>query len=218
MTGRWSVGLGARVAGAFAFRFACYGVMVWLALWSEGRPAPHLPDVIIDAVPYAPLVDRYNYWLWVAGYVPVAVALLWRDPLRFNRYMVTSGLLALVRGLCIAVTGLGPVDGPDVHAGQSLASLNNLLSVVVPWNFFSPDGGARLWFTKDLFFSGHTATTFLLLLYVWRWKALRWPMLLAHVAVVASVFLAHLHYTIDVLGAYAVVLALFTLREGQLGV
>ncbi|MCU0697990.1 MAG: hypothetical protein MUC96_15825 [Myxococcaceae bacterium] len=25
---------------SFAFRSACYGVMVWLALWAEARPAP----------------------------------------------------------------------------------------------------------------------------------------------------------------------------------
>jgi membrane-associated phospholipid phosphatase len=68
--------------------------------------------------------------------------------------------------------------------------------------------------TKDLFFSGHTATTFLLLLYVWPWRRLRAAALAGHVLVVASVFLAHLHYTIDVAGAYAIAFAIFALREG----
>ena len=36
--------------------------------------------------------------------------------------------------------------------------------------------------------------------------------------VVVSVFFSHLHYTIDVIGAYAVTFALFTFREGRLGV
>ena len=35
--------------------------------------------------------------------------------------------------------------------------------------------------------------------------------------VLASVFLAHLHYTIDVIGAYAVTLSLFVFREVDLG-
>jgi hypothetical protein len=39
-------------------------------------------------------------------------------------------------------------------------------------------------------------------------------MLASHIAVVLSVFFAHLHYTIDVIGAYAMALALFALREG----
>ncbi len=43
---------------------------------------------------------------------------------------------------------------------------------------------------------------------------LRAPAIAAHVLVVASVFLAHLHYAIDVAGAYAVTFALFALREG----
>ncbi len=68
--------------------------------------------------------------------------------------------------------------------------------------------------TKDLFFSGHTATTFLLVLYLWRFPRLRAPALAGHVLVVASVFLSHLHYAIDVAGAYAVAFAIFALREG----
>ena len=68
--------------------------------------------------------------------------------------------------------------------------------------------------TKDLFFSGHTATTFVLLLYLWRFPRLRVPATVAHVAVVASVLFSHLHYAIDVAGAYAVAFSIFVLREG----
>lgn len=196
-------------------RLACYGVMVWCALWAEGRPAPHLPDLLVDHLPYVPFVDRYNYWLWLLGYVPVALWLWWTDAARFCRYMVTSGSLALARGACILVTGLGPVRGDDVHQGQDLATWSRFLHVVAPATFFDPDDGARVSFTKDLFFSGHTATTFLLLLYVWRWPKARGVMGVAHVLVVASVFLAHLHYTIDVVGAYAITFSLYVLREGR---
>jgi membrane-associated phospholipid phosphatase len=72
-----------------------------------------------------------------------------------------------------------------------------------------------VYLTKDLFFSGHTATTLLLLLYAWRDPPLRWAMLVGHVAVVASVFFSHLHYTIDVVGAYAITFSLFVLREAD---
>src|SRR5437870_5593910 len=37
----------------------------------------------------------------------------------------------------------------------------------------------------------------------------------AHVLVVTTVVLAHLHYTIDVIGAYAVTFSIFVLREGD---
>jgi hypothetical protein len=36
-----------------------------------------------------------------------------------------------------------------------------------------------------------------------------------HLVVAASVLLARLHYSIDVVGAYAITFVLFTLREGD---
>ena len=209
----------ARVAGSLAFRVACYFAMMWMALWAEARAAPHLPDAVLDLVPYVPWVDRYNYILWLVSYVPVALWLLRKDVERFIRYMISSGLVALVRGACIMVTGLGPVQGDDVHAGMDFDTrLGAFLHLITPFGFFDTRAGARVYLTKDLFFSGHTATTLLLLLYVWKYPTLRFVMLAAHVLVVMSVFFAHLHYTIDVIGAYAITLTLFTLREGRLGV
>lgn len=207
-----------RVAGSFVFRASCYAVMLWVALWCEGRAAPRLPDVVLESVPYMAWVDELNYLVWLLAYVPIAAALLVIDAERFIRYMVSAGLLALVRAVTMLATGLGPVRGADVHAGHSLATWDHFLELASPWNFFDPNHGARTSLTKDLFFSGHTATTFLLLLYVWRFPRLRAPMLAAHVLVVASVFAAHMHYTIDVLGAWAVTMVVFTLREGRVGV
>lgn len=215
---KWTALLWTRIGASLLFRLACYGVMVWLALWAEARPAPTLPDAVLSQVPYVPWIDRNNYLLWIAAYVPIALALLAADAERFIRYMWTAGGLALIRGLCIVATGLGPVSGVDTHAGMDgAARWRAFLELGTPLGFFAPDGGARVYLTKDLFFSGHTATTLLLLLYVWRYPRLRAPMLVAHLLVVASVFLAHLHYTIDVIGAYAVTLAVFALREGKLG-
>ncbi len=200
---------------SFVFRYACYGVMVWLALWAEARPAPSLPDVVLAHVPYVPWVDRWNYIVWLLAYVPIALAFYAAAPERFVRYMVSSGLVALARGVCIVATGLGPVRGPDVHAGMDVsARWSAFLDLMTPFGFFAPDSGARVYLLKDLFFSGHTATTLLLLLYVWPHPRLRWPMLASHLLVVASLFFAHLHYTIDVIGAYAVTFSLFVLREG----
>ena len=201
------------MAGAFAFRFACFAAMLWMALWAEARPAPSLPDAVLPHVPYVPAVDRYNYAVWVLAYVPVALALLFADARRFCRYMVVSGLLALARGACIAATGLGPVHGADVNAGMDLeARTRAFLHLLDPLGLFGR-GPAHVYLTKDLFFSGHTATTFLLLLYTWSRPRLRWPMLVGHAVVVATVFLSHLHYTIDVLGAYAMAFSAYALAE-----
>jgi len=191
--------------------------MAWLALWAEARPAPGaLPDVLLESIPYLAWVDRQNYLLWLFAYTPVALWLLATDAERFIRYMYTSGLVALVRGLSIAATGLGAISGADPHAGMSFeARVTAFFQLLNPLGFFDRDHGARVSLSKDLFFSGHVATTFLLLLYVWPFPRLRWVMLAGHALVVASVFFSHLHYTIDVIGAYAVTFSLFTLRESS---
>ncbi len=190
--------------------------MLWLALWSEARAAPSLPDAVLSVVPYVAWVDRNNYLLWLFAYVPVGLWLLKKNAELFIRYMVSAGVLAVLRGLCIAATGLGPVHGADLNAGLTAQSRSAVFwQLVNPFAFFAPGGSAQLYLTKDLFFSGHTATTFLLLLYVWRYPKLRALMLGGHLLVVASLFLAHLHYTIDVLGAYAITFSLFAVREGN---
>ncbi len=202
-----------RVVRAFVVRLGCYAIALRVLLWAEARPAPTLPDAVLPWVPYVEWVDRYNYVLWLAAYIPIALLLWWTDVERFIRYMETAGYVALARAACIWSTGLGPVNGQDVNAGLSLQAQNETFWRLISPSFFAPGGAAHVWLTKDLLFSGHTATTFLLLLYVWPFRRLRWPMLAAHALVVVSVFFSHLHYTVDVLAAYPFTFALFVLRE-----
>jgi len=202
------------VAAALLFRAGCYAAMIAAAVWNELRPAPTAPDLVLAHVPYVPVVARTNYLLWLAAYLPLSLALLWRAPRRFARYTVTAGVVSLARGATLLLTGLGPPDpataGPGIAGRAPLQAFLDLLS---PWQVFAKDAMAA-YLTKDLFFSGHTATTFLLALYVWRFPRLRAPAVVAHAAVVASIFLSHLHYAIDVVGAYAVAFSIYVLREG----
>lgn len=199
---------------ALLLRAASYAAMTAAAVWNELRPAPALPDLVLARIPYVEWVARANYLLWLGIYLPVALALLWKSPRAFVRYNVTGALVSLARGATLLLTGLGAPDparaGPGISGHSPWQAFVELLS---PWQVFA-HGSMRAYLTKDLFFSGHTATTFLLLLYAWRWPRLRWPALAGHALVVASVFLSHLHYAIDVVGAYAVTFALFALREG----
>jgi len=203
---------GLKVALVLSFRYVCYVAMIAMCLWAEARPAPHLPDLVIDHVPFVEWVDRQNYVILLLAYVPASVAFLAVAPERFCRYTITTGLLSLLRGACVALTGLGPVHGADVNAGMSgAARWEALLRLVTPASAWSE--APHVYLTKDLFFSGHVGVTFLLLLYVWQDRRLRWVTLAGHVIVVVSVFLSHLHYTIDVVGAYAAAGALYAWRE-----
>jgi hypothetical protein len=195
-----------RVVLSFLVRGACYAI--------SASHKPTLPDLVLDLVPYLPWVARYNYLLWLAAYLPVMLWFLKTDAERFVRYMYLSGAVAVLRGACIIVTGLGPVYGADLHVDMTSAQRSQAFwHLANPFGLFSPSAGAQIYLTKDLFFSGHTATTFLLLLYVWPYPLLRWWMLVGHALVVASVFFSHLHYTIDVIGAYAITFSAFALLE-----
>ncbi|HET9594466.1 MAG TPA: phosphatase PAP2-related protein [Anaeromyxobacteraceae bacterium] len=203
------------IAGAVGFRFACFAAMQAAAVWNERRPAPGaLPDLALQTLPYVPAVARANYLLWLAVYLPLAVALLAEHPRRWVRYMVTGGLVSLARGGTLLLTGLGAPD--PAHAGPGLGDRGfwqAWAELVSPWAPFAR-GGGQAYLTKDLFFSGHAATTFLLALYLWPRRGLRWAALAGHALVVASVLLARLHYAIDVAGAWAITFAVFVLREG----
>jgi hypothetical protein len=220
VTGTWPAGGRAVLAAwravlaALLFRYAAYAAMTAMALWAERRPAPSLPDLALGWLPYVPWVDRVNYVLWLACYLPLALALLWGDPGRWVRYMVTGGIVSLARGVTIALTGLGPPD--PAHAGPGIGTRafgEAFAELLSPAGVFGRDA-IPAYLTKDLFFSGHVATTFLLFLYLRDRPRLRWVALAGTAAVTASVLLARIHYAIDVVGAWAVTFAAYALREG----
>lgn len=203
----------AAIGGAIAFRFACYAIMTALALSAETMRGPTLHDALVSRLPYVPWIDRVNYVAWLVVYLPVTLVFLASEPTRWVRYMVTGGLVSLVRGVCIASTTLGVPD-PE-HAGVGIGTksfFEAYVDLLSPVGVFA-DGSARAYMTQDLFFSGHAATTFLLVLYLWHRPRLRWIALAGHVSMVAAVLFSHLHYSIDVVGAWAFTFAIFAARE-----
>lgn len=206
------------VPAALAWRYLCHSAMLLLSLLGEGRPAPSLPDTVLAQVPRLPWLDVWNYWIWLACYLPPALLLWRRDRGAFLRFLYLGGWLSLARGVCVLLTGLGPVHGPDVNAGlqaqlHGAALLRAWLTLVNPFSTLF-GGAAGVYLTKDLFFSGHASTTFLLWLYCRGRRPLGALALACHLLVVAVVFLTHLHYTIDVVGAWAITFSAYALAEG----
>jgi hypothetical protein len=202
-----------RIWLALVWRYGTHSLMVLLTLLTERIPAPHLSDRLLDIVPYLPTISRYNFHLWILCYAPVAFWLWRADRDRFVNFLYLGGVLSLLRGICVAVTSLGPVRGPDVNAGRPLSELiPTWIGILNPVSALM-DEVPNLYLTKDLFFSGHTASTFLLWLYCRRYPRLSIVALVAHIAVVIIVFLSHIHYTIDVIGAWAITYTVYGLTE-----
>ncbi|HWQ10695.1 MAG TPA: phosphatase PAP2-related protein [Holophaga sp.] len=200
------------LAVALVARYACHALMLLVVLDHERTPAPVLPDLILARVPYVDAVARWNYLLWLLCYVPGALYLGWRNRSLFLRFLLLDGLLALLRGLTIPLTSLGPVLGPDLNAQHAFPLWSTWLSILNPVSAIMGNT-AGIYLTKDLFFSGHVATTFLLYLFARRLGPVSRVYLALNLFTTTMVFLAHLHYTIDVVGAYALTYCLF--RAGE---
>ena len=76
-------GLLPTLAAALTVRYVGWVIMMALALYGEGRAAPHLPDLIVDRLPYLAWVDRYNHYLLAVAYLPIGVGLFIVAPARF---------------------------------------------------------------------------------------------------------------------------------------
>ena len=203
---------------ALSVRYLGWVVMMALALYGEGRAAPHLPDLVIDRLPYVAWVDRYNHYILAAAYLPLSLGLLAVAPAHFCRYNVSAGLLSIARGLCIAATGLGPVRGDDVHANLFAGPQGRQAYWAALWDLCSPLGLLLQRRGSPVHEQGSV------LLGPYRSDV---PAFAVRLAVPPAALAdadwapggrrqrlsSHLHYTIDVIGAYAIAYALYTLRE-----
>jgi hypothetical protein len=200
------------LGAVLVFRYLCHGIALLLILPHEMQPGFQLPDLLLRHVPYVDALARWNYILWILCYIPPALWIAWKDRPLFIRLVVTDGLLALLRGLMIPLTGIGPVQGMDINALHPFAVWPALMHILNPigaiWG-----NAAGIYLTKDLFFSGHIATTFLLYLFARRFGKASRVFLGLNLFTLMVVFLAHLHYTIDIIAAYAITYAVFRLSE-----
>lgn len=106
-----------------------------------------------------------------------------RDPRRFFAILQVFLVVQYIRVVTICVT---PLDPPLTKIPLRDPFLYSCMNNV---------------FTKDLFFSGHTATCFLLFLLA-REKWLRWYLGFTTLGMVGCVLATHGHYTVDVLAAF----------------
>ena len=148
----------------------------------ESRNGVVLPDPILRL--YNPLDLTWLIFTFIYISLIIAIVTLIKDPKQLMFALQVYTLMIIVRMVTLYLLPLNPP-----------AKMIILKDPFV--EFFST--GQPL--TKDLFFSGHTATLFILFL-VSEKKILKTLFLISTIVVAISVLLQHVHYTIDVFAAF----------------
>ncbi|GAB4287640.1 MAG: hypothetical protein Kow0098_04490 [Ignavibacteriaceae bacterium] len=150
-------------------------------IFTENRDGTRLADPLLS------LFDPYDLtWLiFILIYASILIAVfsLINHPARLVFTIQLYILMALIRMIAMY---LMPLEPPEKMIILKDPLIENI--------------GTGIILTKDLFFSGHTATLFILFLTATN-RYLKTFFLLLTVIVAVSVLIQHVHYTIDVVAA-----------------
>lgn len=162
----------------FIIILSCFTVFL---KFNETRAGVTLADPILH---FFNAVDL-TWPIFIIVYLSIVLALFYlvRNPAEFIFAIQVYGLLLLIRLLMMFLIPLNPPEG--------MISLND--------PFVQGLGTGKL-LTKDLFFSGHTATIFMLYLIIEK-KKYKLTFFVLTIIVGVSVLLQHVHYAIDVAAA-----------------
>lgn len=184
---RWKFSIGLLGTVALLLTFP------WFFQTIEGHTGPVLNDVVLDQLPPHDVSLGIFLTIWAtAGLILVRAR---RNPAVFMLFTYGYILVSLSRMLTINLFPLEPPPG--------------LIPLIDP---ISNAFYGEKYITKDLFYSGHTSSIFLIFLCLRRW----WDRLFALVGslIVGSLLLVqHVHYTVDVLGAFVFTYPLYWLGK-----
>lgn len=167
--------------GTFAVLAAALISLNLFLRWNELQPGVRLIDPVLVALPARDL--SVPLFVLIYGALVLTLGSLARRP---RALLVALQAYALLAGFRIGMMYSIPLEAPP-----------GMIMLVDP--FVRAFGDGPNW-TKDLFFSGHTSTTFLCALSAPS-RALRLACLGACAGVAVMVLVQHAHYTIDVLVA-----------------
>lgn len=163
----------------------------WANNYAQQAAKNALTDIILNNVP---VVNVSFMMSWGVLILIIWVAfVLFRHPARIPFALKSLSLFILVRSIFISVT----------HIAQF--SPQALLDTGTFFNFIGSGN------TGGLFFSGHTGVPFLFAMMFWEDLPHRLIFLGASIAFAMTVLLGHLHYTIDVLGAFFITYTIYHL-------
>ena len=171
------IGIFAAVAGA-ALNFA--GQTYLHHYVSEGKTLPMLSDLILDNLPVIDVAIFYDLFCLLIYTIVVIYIIHKKDYNRFPYILLLCGIFYIVRGIFTVLTPFG--NPPDFNGSDPL------------FNGFSR-------YELGVYPSGHVGNSFLLLLLV-NDRVYRYILYFCLFVIIISLFLAHGHYSIDILSGF----------------
>ena len=161
---------------------------------NEGRSLPGLSDLILDNLPFYDVSLLYDLFSIISVFVVVIYIVHKKDYKSIPFFLLMCGIISIVRGIFIVLTPLG---NPPLFTGS-----NTLFNGFSKYEF-------------GVYPSGHVGNAFLLFLMVKnRWY--KFIILFCLLIIIISLFLAHAHYSIDILSGLFFAYALNSFGERHL--
>jgi PAP2 superfamily C-terminal len=147
-------------------------------------------DIILSNIRVYNVYFLFTYGLLIM-WIPVAFV-CFLHPKRLPFVLKSVGLFLVIRSIFVCLTHTGIYPAHISMAG----GINSLIN-----------------FTGDLFFSAHTGLPFLMALIFWEDKNFRYFLIACSIFFGIVVLLGHVHYSIDVLGAFFITYTIFHIAE-----
>jgi membrane-associated phospholipid phosphatase len=172
--------------GAFALSLVASGFAVGFATERASNP---VTDLILSNIPVYDVDGIYVYG--IIAIVAFIALLCIAHPKRVPFTLYSLALFFVIRSMFVTLTHLGPFSpSTPIDFGTTIQ---------------------KMFFGDDYFFSGHTGSPFLMALVYWHEKNLRAIFLGLSVFFGAIVLMGHLHYSIDVFGAFFITYTIYHL-------
>lgn len=154
-----------------------------------------LNDYLLNILPIKDVSNLIFLIIW--GEVLYLFITIFFNPTLLLQVLISFVLITLLRFLCIYLVPLNPP--------------NHLIDLIDPIanKFIYPSTNTQI-FNKDLFFSGHTATTILVLM-IAKNRVEKYVLIFICIILIIALLIQHVHYTIDILFAIFVTIFVWKL-------
>ena len=177
----------------FAFLFLIISLIInFIAgTYATKEASSPVTDIILSNIPVFNVDGIFVYGSFVFWIITAFVFI--NNPKKILFSLKTVALFVIIRSIFVSLTHLGPF--PSQIIIDNVAFFNKFI------------------FGGDLFFSGHTGLPFLLALIFWQEKRLQYFFIASSIIFGTVVLMGHLHYSIDVLGAFFITYTIFHMAE-----